>query len=180
MTKTANISAETSESIKAIETLFNNGWNLDQLRHFDGFEIWHAQKMAEASTARERLAAKMAPAYEALGIVASTNAGKFLFALAYDADCGLDHNADKAAQYDGKRPTKSSQEAKYYEGLSRGERNSFVTALAAMCEDASNGKASRMLCRRIINMEIDEMRNRTAEQMTAAPMTNIFPKCVYC
>lgn len=135
-------------------------------------------KNTNQTTARERLAAKMAPAYEALGIVASTNAGKFLFAMAYDADCGLDYNADKAAQYNGKRPTKSSQEAKYYEGLSRGERNSFVTALAAMCEDASNGKASRMICRRIINMEIDEMRNRTVEQMTAAPITSLFPSAI--
>lgn len=128
---------------------------------------------SDNKTARERLAEKMAPAYKALGIVASTNAGKFLFAMAYDADCALDTNRQRSASYEGKRPSKSSQDAKYFEGMSLGERNSYVTALARMCEDASNGQASAHMCRRVINMEIDAMRNRTPEQLIAASVSTI-------
>lgn len=126
---------------------------------------------ADNMTARQRLAEKMRPAYLALGIVTSTEAGKFLFAMAYDSDCALDYNHKRFAQYEGKRPSKSSQDVRYYEGMSWGQRNSYVTALAAMCADASNGKASRRMCRRVINMEIQAMRSRTAEQMSAAPVT---------
>lgn len=126
---------------------------------------------ADNMTDRQRLAERMRPAYLALGIVASTEAGKFLFAMAYDSDCGLDYNRKRFSQYENRRPSKSSQDARYYEGMSLGQRNSYVTALAAMCAEASNGTASRHLCRRIINMEIDAMRNRTVEQISAAPIT---------
>lgn len=128
---------------------------------------------ADNKTARERLAEKMAPAYEALGIVASTKTGKFLFAMACDADTSFNWNYDKSATFSGKRPTKSSQKTKYYEGISLGQRNAYVSALAAMCAEASEGKAGIDLCRRIINMEIDAMSQRTYEQREAAPITNL-------
>ena len=130
-------------------------------------------KNTNQTTARERLAAKMAPAYEALGIVASTKTGKFLFAMACDADTSFNWNYDKSATFSGKRPTKSSQKTKYYEGISLGQRNAYVSALATMCAEASEGKASIDLCLRIINMEIDAMSQRTYEQRKAASITNL-------
>lgn len=130
------------------------------------------------TTPCERLAMKMAPAYKALGIVASTEAGKTLFALAFDSDRTLDWNRRESAKYDGKRPSKSSQSAKYYEGMSWGERKAYVTALATMCAGASNGEASVSLCRRVINIEIDAMMQRTDAQKQAAPITNLFSKAI--
>lgn len=168
----------TAESIRAIETLFNNGWNVDQLHHFDGFDTWYAQRMAEVTTARERLAMKMAPAYEALGIVASTEAGKFLIAKACENDAYLEWIREDVAKYDGKRPSKGSQEAKYYEGMSYGRRNAYVDALVALCVEASEGKAKSVLCRGVINNEIEAMGKRTNEQREAAPLTNLYNKAI--
>lgn len=130
------------------------------------------------TTSRARLADKMAPAYKALGIVASTEEGRSLFVMAYDADRSLDWNRENMSKYTGKRPSKGSQEAKYYEGMSWGERKAYVTALATMCAGASHGTASVSLCRRVINSEIDAMRDRTSDQMVAAPLTRLMSEAI--
>lgn len=125
------------------------------------------------TTARERLANKLRPALIALGKAASTESGKAMFALAYDADFSLDFDEERERNTRKARATRAHEEARYYAGLSRGRRNAYVEALAIMTSEASEGAASVRLCRHVINAEIDAMRSRTPGQQTAAPITNL-------
>lgn len=131
------------------------------------------------TTARERLAAAMAPAILAVGQAMSTDTGKMLFALAHDADVTLDWEQERyASQYQGKRPTKGSQETKYFEGMDIGKRNAFVSALAALASEMSGYEASAGRCRLVINSEIQAMKDRTDEQREAAPITALCSKAL--
>lgn len=130
------------------------------------------------TSARARLAEKMAPAYEAFGLAVSTETGKLLFALAYDADVALDWERDRLRSFDGKRPSKASQEAKYYEGMDLGKRNAFMKALASMASEMSGNAVSLLRCQRVVNIEIDAMRNRTEAEREVSSIVNICPKAL--
>ena len=129
--------------------------------------------MNEKITARERLANKMKPAYLGFGKAVSTDAGKALFALLYDADCALDTNARVDNETTGRRATRAHEDARYFHGLSRGERAAYARALAMMASEASEGEVSAHMCLRVVNIEIDAMRNRTMKERQSAPVTNI-------
>lgn len=129
-------------------------------------------------TPRQRLAAKMRPALLALGKVASTETGKALFALAYDADVSMDIYRERDQQSEGKRATRAHEDARYFYGLSRGERATYARTLAMMMNEASGFSAGFHLCMRIVNAEIDAMRQRTDEQRQSAPITALFPMAV--
>lgn len=130
------------------------------------------------TSARARLAEKMAPAYKAFGLAVSTETGRLLFALAYDSDVSLGWERDRLRSFDGKRPSKASQEAKYYEGMDLGKRNAFVKALASMASEMSGNAVDLMSCQRVVNIEIDAMRNRTTAEREAASIVNICPKAL--
>lgn len=133
---------------------------------------------SNGETPHKRLADMMAAAIISVGKAASTDTGKMLFAMAYDADCMLDCERRRLDQYEGKRPTKASQETKYYEGMDLGKRNAYADALAAMASEMGGYEASAYRCRRVINSEIQMMRDRTDEQQQAAPITALFAKAI--
>lgn len=129
-------------------------------------------------TPRQRLADRMAPAILAVGKAASTETGKMLFAMACDYDASIDFASERMNQFNGKRPSKASQDAMYNLGMSWGNRSAFVSALASMACEMSGGKATMHLCRRIINAEIDMMRHRTEAQREAAPLSALCSKVI--
>lgn len=129
-------------------------------------------------TPRQRLADRMAPAILAVGKAASTETGKMLFAMACEYDASIDYAGERMNQFNGKRPSKASQDAMYDLGMSWGHRRAFVSALASMACEMSGGKATMHLCRRVINAEIDIMRHRTKEQYEAAPLSTIYSKAI--
>lgn len=133
---------------------------------------------SNGETPRERLADRMASAILAVGQAASTETGKMLFALAYDADSLIDIEGRRMCEYDGKRPSKGSQDTMYHLGIDWGKRSAFVSALASMASEMSGGKATMHLCRRIINAEIGMMRDRTDDQRNAAPVSALFAKAI--
>lgn len=120
----------------------------------------------------------MRAAILAVGQAASTETGRMLFAMAYENDRDLDWTRDSLLKYEGKRPSKGSQEAKYYEGLALGKRNAFASALASMASEMSGGTASMQRCRYVINEEIDIMRGRTEAEQDAAPITALCSKVI--
>ena len=124
------------------------------------------------STPRQRLASVMESAILAVGQAVSTDTGKMLFAMAYD------YERESLSRYAGKRPSKASQECKYYEGFTLGKRNAYVQALASMASEMSGRSASVNRCRRVINSEIDAMRQRTSAQQLAAPITSLYANVI--
>lgn len=132
----------------------------------------------ETRQGTKKLADAMRAAILAVGQAASTETGRMLFAMAYENDRSLDWERDQLLKFSGKRPSKGSQEAKYYEGIALGKRNAFVSALASMACEMSNGAASMSRCRIVINQEIDTMRHRTLQEQFAAPITNICAKSI--
>lgn len=132
----------------------------------------------ETRQGTKKLADAMRAAILAVGQAASTETGKMLFALAYDADCMLDWQQDRARNFSGKRPTKASQECKYFEGMDLGVRRAFVRALAYMASEMSGHTASVDRCRYVINAEIDAMKNRTEAEKMAAPIGSLFAQAL--
>ena len=138
-------------------------------------------KTSETRESTKRMAAALTPAILAVGQAMSTDTGRMLFAMAYDADRSLDWERRRfATNYEGKRPSKASQETKYYEGLNYGKRIAFVRALASLaCQMGGNSSAASVYrCQCWINREIDILRNRTEEEEKATSLMNIYSKAI--
>ena len=130
------------------------------------------------STPRQRLASVMESAILAVGQAVSTDTGKMLFALAYDNACMYELEQERIARFEGKRPTKASQEANHYAGIDLGRRWAYVDALSSMASEMSGRKASVYRCRLVINGEISAMQERTDKQQIAAPITSLYSKAI--
>ena len=127
-------------------------------------------------TSRERLALKLRPVYLALGEVMSTNTGKMLFVMAYDAGECYEWARERAIESEGKRPTKRHER----DGAGRehwlGKRLTFVTALTAMVYERCGFVVGMDTIRRVINTELSEMHDRDDAQSVSAPIGNLVPQ----
>lgn len=115
----------------------------------------------------------------ALGEALSTETGRLLAAIACENFHTLSFYRKKLLpRYEGKRSSKESQEAKYYEGMSLGASDAYTAALASLACEMSNGKAMYKACSRLVREELKAMDRRTYEQTIAAPLSNIHSRAI--
>lgn len=143
------------------------------------FADYVCRSKSDGKTQTEREAERLVPVYLAFGDVVSTEAGKTLFALAYDAGISWDSARDRSRASESKRPTKRHQRDTNDEAYYRAQRLAYVDALTMMVCEAAGFKAPKRACRRVVNSELEAFMNRTPAQTSAASITALYSEKLF-
>ena len=143
------------------------------------FADYVCKSKADGKTETERQAEKLAPVYKAFGDVVSTEAGKTLFALAYDAGQSWDSARARSRASESKRPTKKHQRDTNDEARFMAQRLAYVDALTMLVCEAAGFMTPKHTCRRVVNSELDAFMSRSPAEIVAAPVAALYSEKLF-
>lgn len=127
----------------------------------------------DGKTARERLAEKLAPVYKALGEVLSTEAGKTLAAMAYDAGNSWKYAQEEAHKSARKYATKQHESDTNRANYWMAKRHAYIDALSWMVCERMNFAACQQNVRRVINTELGALEDMTDSERSAIRISSL-------